>query len=155
MVDKEPKIIHFPGLDQEDTSAAAGKQAAETPPHEPASSKKTYQVADDGPDDPISDEVKSAVHEQEKEDERKLLAIELPTALADPGNQVVSCRYCLCATWSGYVHLPHVPAVLDSSRVFRFLHLHRDFIPTRFPGRENRRVISALLQCAEDCQDIL
>ena len=83
MVDKEPKIIHFPGLDQEDTSAAAGKQAAETPPHEPASSKKTYQVADDGPDDPISDEVKSAVHEQEKEDERKLLAIELPTALAD------------------------------------------------------------------------
>ena len=28
MVDKEPKIIHFPGLDQEDTSAPAGKQAA-------------------------------------------------------------------------------------------------------------------------------
>ena len=27
--------------------------------------------------------MKSAVHEQEKEDERKLLAIELPTALAD------------------------------------------------------------------------
>ena len=40
MVDKEPKIIHFPGLDQEDTSAPAGKQAAEAPPHEPSSSKK-------------------------------------------------------------------------------------------------------------------
>lgn len=83
MVDKEPKIIHFPGLDQEDTSAPAGKQAAEAPQHEPSSSKKAYQVADDGSDDPFSDEVKSAVHEQEKEDERKLLAIELPTALAD------------------------------------------------------------------------
>lgn len=40
MVDKEPKIIHFPGLDQEDTSAPAGKQAAETPVHEPSSSKR-------------------------------------------------------------------------------------------------------------------
>lgn len=46
MVDKEPKIIHFPGLDQEDTSAAAEKQAAEAPPHEPSPSKKSYQVAD-------------------------------------------------------------------------------------------------------------
>ena len=134
MVDKEPKIIHFPGLDQEDTSAPAGKQAAETPVHEPSSSKKAYQVADDGPDDPISDEVKSAVHEQEKEDERS---------------------HCLCVAWGGYVHLPHVPAILDSSRVFRFLHLYGDFIQVRFSGWENRRVVSALLQCTKNFQDIL
>lgn len=118
MVDKEPKIIHFPGLDQEDTSAPAGKQAAETPVHEPSSSKKAYQVADDGPDDPISDEVKSAVHEQEKEDERKLLAIELPTALAD--REIKLCLAAIVSALLGVVMsiLPHVPAILDSSRVF-------------------------------------
>lgn len=81
MVDKEPKIIHFPGLGQDDD--ATGKQPSDEPRGGASNPKKSYQVTDDDSDSTIPDEVKSAVQEKEKADERKLLAIELPTALAD------------------------------------------------------------------------
>lgn len=82
MVDKEPKIIHFQGPSQEEDNVSE-KELSDAPHSGATASKKTYQVTDDGSDDTISDEVKSAIHDKEKEDERKLLAIDLPTALAD------------------------------------------------------------------------
>lgn len=82
MVDKEPKIIHFPEPEQED-NVVSENQPADAPHSTVSASKKSYQVTSDDSDSTISDEVKSAVQEKEKADERKILAIELPTALAD------------------------------------------------------------------------
>lgn len=82
MVDKEPKIIHFPEPEQED-NVVSENQPADVPHSTVSASKKSYQVTSDDSDSTISDEVKSAVQKKEKADERKILAIELPTALAD------------------------------------------------------------------------
>ena len=82
MVDKEPKIIHFPEPEQED-NVVSENQPADAPHSTVSASKKSYQVTSDDSDSTISDEVKSAVQEKEKADERKILSIELPTALAD------------------------------------------------------------------------
>lgn len=82
MVDKEPKIIHFPEPEQED-NVVSENQPADATHSTVSASKKSYQVTSDDSDSTISDEVKSAVQEKEKADERKILAIELPTALAD------------------------------------------------------------------------
>lgn len=82
MVDKEPKIIHFPELEPED-NVVSENQSADALHSTATASKKSYQATGGDSDNVISDEVKSAVQEKEKADERKLLAIELPTALAD------------------------------------------------------------------------
>lgn len=82
MVDNERKIIHFPGLPRDEDKPSEG-QAVDSSPDETTASQKAYQFSDEDSADTISDEVKTAVEEKEKEDEKKLLAIELPTALAD------------------------------------------------------------------------